>query len=295
MRQAVPDRVTAHRWPRRLFAALILGALFAELALLLLAHEAHVSRAHIEVEFSSENTIVQVFVECRVAYAFHGERAAGRSVDLGWLRKEDTLTFQVRSRKHIGFFALAYRRGSNSISLARRGSLGHLVAMPESRVVLDDSWTVGGEHLAALGCQRDSSALAFASPRARNWHEPAAERFELVTLLASVIAPSWAALGAAGLVAFAVAGRVSRGRWTQRTAAQAVFALAEIALALLASLAATSFSAVFSLCVVGGVGSLIAGAFWLLRDDLHRWTAPRRNPLSRTSTATRGTRTRVIK
>jgi hypothetical protein len=278
----VSDRVTGRRWSRRLLAALIVGALVAELALLLLAHEAHVGRAHIEVAFSSENTIVQVFVECRLAYTFRGERSIGRSVDLGWLKKEDILTFQVRSRKHVGYFALAYRRGSSWISLARRGSPEHLAAVPESRIVLVDSWSVGGEHLAELGCQRDSSHLAFASPRARDWQEAAARRFELVTYLASIIAPSWAALGAAGLVAFAVAGRVSRGRWTRRTATQALLALAEIALALLASLAAASFGAVFALCAVAGVGSLLGGVLWLLRDDVHRWTAHCRNGLGHT-------------
>jgi hypothetical protein len=285
--------VTGRRWSRQLSAALIVGALVAEVALLLLAHQSHVSRAHIEVEFSSENTIVQVFVECRLAYAFRGERAAGRSVDLGWLKKEDTLTFQVRSRKHVGYFALSYRRGSSSISLGRRGSLGHLAALPESRVLLGDSWSVGGEHLAELGCQQDSSHLAFASPRARDWQEGAAKRFELVTALASVIVPAWAVLGAAGLVAFVVAGRVSRGRWTQRTAMQALFALAEIALALLASLAAVGVRAVFAPCVVAGVGSLLAGALWLLRKDLPRSTAPRRNALGDTSTATRAMKTRT--
>jgi hypothetical protein len=253
---------------------LIVGALVGELALLVLAHEAHTSRARIEVAFSSENAIVQVFVECRLAYAFRGERAIGRTVDLGWLKKEDILTFQVRSRKHVGYFSLAYRRGSSWISLARRGSPGHLAAAPESRVVLVDSWSVGGEHVAELGCQRDSSHLAFASLRARNWQEAAARRFELVTSLASVIVPSWAALGAAGLVAFAVAGRVSRRRWTRRTAMQALLAVAEIALALLASLAAASFGAVFALCAVDGVGSLLASVLWLLRDDVHRWTGP---------------------
>lgn len=260
---------------RRLLAGVALLALLVECALLLLAHEAHASRTHIRVKLSAQNAIVQVFVECRLAYVFRGERVSHETVDLGWLKKEDTLTFQVRSRKHVASYALAYERGSEAIALTERGSLGQLVQIPESRAVFQDSWSVGGRRLGQFGCQEDAAHLAFASPTASNWHEPSAKRYELVTSLADVVPWVLASLGGLGLIFVALAGRIDGVRSKQRTAIQVLLALGELAVAVLASIATVDSRLVFVLCVAAGACSLLAVVLWLLKSDVHHSTAPR--------------------
>jgi len=267
------DRLRGSRPLRWLLATLILVALVLKLVLLFVAHEAHASRTRARVTFSAENAIVQVFVECRLAYSFTGERAGNKTIDLGWLKKQDTLTFQVRSRKHLGYFALSYRRGSSTIPIARRGSLGHPVAIPESRAADSDSWGVGGQHVGKVGCQKDFDHLAFANPHARNWSEGAAKRLESVTALAGLLTWVLAILGVVGLVAFSLVGQVWRGRSTARTVIRLLLALAEMAVVLVVPIAAEHFDLVFAPCVLIAVGSLIAALLWLLRDDMHRWTA----------------------
>lgn len=268
------DALRSNPLRRRLLAGVALLVLIAEGALLLLAHEAHASRTHIRVKFSAQNAIIQVLVECRLAYAFRGERVSEKTVDLGWLKKEDTLTFQVRSRKHVASYALAYERGSEATELTARGSLGQLVQVPESRAVFVDSWSVGGRHLGQIGCQEDAAHLAFASPTASNWHEPSAKRYEFVTSLSDVVPWVLASIGGLGLIAVALTGRIDGVRSKQRTTMQVLLALAELAVAVLASVATVDSRLVFALCVAAGACSLLAAMFWLLKSDVHRSTAP---------------------
>jgi hypothetical protein len=268
------DRLRANSPLRRLLAALIFAALVIELALLFFAHEVHAGRTHVRVTFSAENTIVQVFVQCRLAYSYREERARDQTVDLGWLENQDILSFQVRSRKHLGYFKLAYSRGSRTIPIARRGSLGHPVEIPESRAVNADSWGVGGQHVGASGCQKDVSHLAFADPHAGNWSNGAPRRLEAVTTLAGVFPRVLALLAVIGLLVLWFVGQVWRGRSNARTGIRVLLAFSELAVLLFISIAAQAFDVVFGLCVAIAIGSLVAALLWLLKEDIHRLSAP---------------------
>jgi AraC-like DNA-binding protein len=268
------DRLRANKALRWLLATLILVVLAVELALLFLAHEVHASRTHVQVMFSAENTIVQVFVQCRLAYSYREEHTSDQTVDLGWLKKQDILTFQVRSRKHLGYYELAYSRGASTIPIARRGSPGHPVEIPESRAVDSDSWGAGGQHVGASGCQKDVRHLAFADPHAGNWSDGTARRLETVTALAGVLPRILAVLAVIGLGALWVVGKVWPGRSNARTGIRVMLALAELAVLLSVPIAAQAFDVIFGVCVVIAVGSLLAALFWLLKEDIHRLTAP---------------------
>jgi hypothetical protein len=268
------ERLRTDKPLRWLLAAVILVALVVELALLFLAHEVHASRTHVRVTFSAENAIVQVLVECRLAFSFRGERASNQTIDLGWLEKQDVVTVQVRSRKHLGYYALSYSRGSTAIPIARRGSPGHPVEIPESRAVYADSWGVIGQHLGAIGCQKDVRHLAFADPHARNWSDGAARRLESVTTAAGLLPRILAILVLIGLGALWLVGQVWRGRSNARTGVRVLLAVAELAVLLLVSIAAQALNLVFGLCVVIAVASLMTALLWLLKEDIHRLTEP---------------------
>jgi hypothetical protein len=268
------DRLRSSRLLRWSLATLILVALVLQLSLLFLAHEAHAGRARVRVTFSAENAIVQVLVECRLAYSFRGERASNRTIDLGWLKTHDILTFQARSRKHLGYFELSYSRGTRATRIVRRGSPGHPGEIPESRAVYADSWGVGGEHLGAIGCQKDVRHLAFADPHARNWSDGAARRLESVTTVAALLPRILAILALVGLGALWLVGQVWRGRSNARTGVRVLLALAELAVLLFVSIAAQALDLVFALSVAIAVGSLVTALLWLLKEDIHRITEP---------------------
>jgi hypothetical protein len=268
------NRLRSNKRLRCLLAALILAALVVQLALLFLAHEVRASRTHVRVAFSAENVIVQVLVECRLAYSFRGERASNQTIDLGWLEKHDDVTFQVRSRKHLGYYALSYSRGSSTVPIVRRGSPGHPVEIPESRVVYADSWGVDGRHVAVIGCQKDVPHLAFADPHARNWSDGAAERSEWVTTVAGLLPWILAILALVGLAGLWLFGQVWRGRANARTGVKLMLAAAELAVLVFVGIAAQALDLVFGLCVAIAVGSLVLALLWLLKEDIHRLTAP---------------------
>jgi hypothetical protein len=265
LRQSAPLR-----W---LLAALILAALAAQAVSLPVAHEAKANRRHIQVVFSGERAIVQVFVECRLAYAFAGERA-DEHVDLGWLKNESIVTIQTRGRKQPGRLALAYQHGSVRVSVVGGDPAVAERALPADRAGLARSWRVGGhESFRDLGCQQDLPHFGFASASAPNWREASARSLSLVIAFAGAIPKVLAIFGLAWLLAAVFVGRARGERLRRRTAAGVLLVAAELVIELLGSIAANDFPLAFALCIVVGAGALVVLLLWLLRADIHRWTA----------------------
>jgi hypothetical protein len=265
LRQSAPLR-----W---LLATVILTALVAQAMSLLIAHEAKANRAHAQIVFSGEAAIVQVFVECRLAYAFVRERAEDEHVDLGWLKNESIVTVQTRGRKRRGHLALAYEQNSVSASLAGGGA-GE-PALPTNRAGPTTSWRVGGhQFLRDLGCQQDLPRhFRFASASAPNWTEASARSLGRVIAVAGAIPKVLAIFGLAWLLAAAFVGRTRGERLRRGTAAGVLLVAAEIAIEILGSVAANYFPLAFALCIFVGAAGLVLLLLWLLRADIHRWTA----------------------
>jgi hypothetical protein len=266
MRESAPLR-----W---LLSTVILTALVAQAMSLLIAHEAKANRAHVQVVFSGEAAIVQVFVECRLAYAFVGERAEGEHVDLGWLKNESIVTVQTRGRKRRGHLALAYKRNSVSVPLVV-GAAGE-PALPADRAGPASSWRVGGHQFLRgdLGCQQDlPHHFRLASASAPNWTEGSARSLGRVIAVAGAIPKVLAIFGLAWLLAAVFVGRTRGERLRRGTAAGVLLVAAEIAIEILGSIAANYFPLAFALCIVVGAGGLVLLLLWLLKADIHRWTA----------------------
>jgi hypothetical protein len=272
-RSATISRLRESAPLRWLLATVISTALVAQAMSLLIAHEAKANRAHVQVVFSGEAAIVQVFVECRLAYAFVRERAEGEHVDLGWLKNESIVTVQTRGRKRRGHLALAYEQNSVSASLAGGGA-GE-PALPTNRAGPASSWRVGGhQFLRDLGCQQDlPHHFRFASASAPNWTEGSAGSLSRVIVVAGAIPKVLAIFGLAWLLAAAFVGRTRGERLRRGTAAGVLLVAAEIAIEILGSIAANYFPLAFALCIVVGVAGLVLLLLWLLRADIHRWTA----------------------
>ncbi|HLB21772.1 MAG TPA: hypothetical protein VK605_06655 [Solirubrobacteraceae bacterium] len=265
LRQSAPLR-----W---LLATLIFAALVAQAVSLPIAHEAKANRRHIQVVFSGERAIVQVFVECRLAYAFAGERADDEHVDLGWLKNESIVTIQTRGRKRRGDLTLAYEHDSIPVSLVGDAAAAER-ALPADRAGPASSWQVGGhEPIRKLGCQRDLLHFGFASASAANWSETSAKSLGRVIAVADAIPKILGIFGLAWLFAAVFVGRARGVRLRRRTAAGVLLVAAELAIEVLGSIAANDFPLAFALCIVVGAGALVVLLLWLLRADIHRWTA----------------------
>lgn len=272
-RSATISRLRESAPLRWLLATVIFTALVAQAVSLLIAHEAKANRAHVQVVFSGEAAIVQVFVECRLAYAFARERAEGEHVDLGWLKNESIVTVQTRGRKRRGHLVLAYERNSVSASLA--GGAAGEPPLPADRAGPASSWRVGGhQFLRDLGCQQDlPHHLPFASASAPNWTEASARSLGRVIAVAGAIPKVLAIFGLGWLLAAVFVGRTRGERLRHRTAAGLLLLAAEIAIEILGSIAANDFPLAFALCIVVGAGGPVLLLLWLLRADIHRWTA----------------------
>jgi len=275
-RSATISRLRESARLRWLLATVISTALVAQAMSLLIAHEAKANRAHVQVVFSGEAAIVQVFVECRLAYAFVRERAEGEHVDLGWLKNESIVTVQTRGRKRRGHLALAYERNSVFASLAGAGGAAGEPALPTNRAGPASSWRVGGHQFLRgdLGCQQDlPHHLRLAGASAPNWTEASARSLGRVIAVAGAIPKVLAIFGLAWLLAAVFVGRTRGERLRRGTAAGVLLVAAEIAIEILGSIAANYFPLAFALCIVVGVGGLVLLLLWLLRADIHRWTA----------------------
>jgi hypothetical protein len=272
-RSTTIDRLRRSAPLRWLLAALILLALVAQAVSLPIAHEAKANRRHIQVVFSGERAIVQVFVECRLAYASAEERV-DEHVDLGWLKNESIVTIQTRGRKRPGRLALAYQTDSFRVPVVGDAAVAPERALPADRAGLAESWRVGGhESFRGLGCQRDVPHFAFASASAPNWREASASSLKLVIAFASAIPKVLAIFGLAWLLAAVFVARARGERLRRRTAAGVLLVAAELAIEVLGSIAANDFPLAFALCIVVGAGALVVLLLWLLRADIHRWTA----------------------
>jgi hypothetical protein len=259
---------------RLLLAAAIAAAFVAQLALLPIATEARANRAHVEVEFAAENAIVQVFVECRVAYVFDAEGPREEHVDLGWLKNEALLTFQTRGRTAPGYLALSYRDGSRVVPVVSGDAEADEAALPADRLAPAESWTVSGrQRFRAKTCQRDREHFDSASAYAPDWREGAAMSLGVVIAAANTVPLALAIFGLVWLVAAACLGQFRREQTDRRTAASTLIVLPQAALLLLAKLAPNDFPLAVALCTVIGAALLLAVVFWLLRPQIHRWTA----------------------
>jgi hypothetical protein len=259
---------------RSLFAAAIAAALVAQAALLPIAHEARANRAHVEVALAAENAIVQVFVECRLAYAFDAEGPSEEHVDLGWLKNEALLTFQTRGRTTPGYLALSYRDGSRVVPVVSGGVEADEAALPADRLAPAKSWTVSGrQRFRTKTCQWDREHFVSASAHAPDWREGAAMSLGVVIAAADTVPVALAIAGLGWLLAAAYLGRFQREQVDRRTAVRTLFALSQATLLLLVKLAPNDFPLAFALCTAIGAAWLVAVAFWLLREKIHRWTA----------------------
>jgi hypothetical protein len=259
---------------RLLLVAAIAAALVAQAALLPIAHEARANRARVEVDLAAENAIVQVFVECRLAYAFVAEGLNEGHVDLGWLKNEALLTFQTRGRTAPGYLALSYRDGSRVVPVVSGSAEADEAALPANRLAPAKSWTVSGrQRFRAKTCQLDRGHFDSATAHAPDWREGAAMSLGVVIAAADTVPVALAITGFAWLLAAAYLGQFRRRKIARGTAARTLFALSQAVLLLLVKLAPNDFPLAFALCTAIGAAWLLAVAFWLLRDKIHSWTA----------------------
>jgi len=253
---------------RRLLALVILVALVLDIGIFVVDGYAHVTRVPVKVDLAAEHEIVQVFVNCKLAYYSVG--TVHRSYDLRWLRKGDILTFQIRGLKRGGYYHLSFSDGARVVPVSSRGGPEKPVSIGAGEVGFAGSWTVDGRKLGEQGCQADASQqLAFAKPRAGQWQR-GSWVFAKVHSLAQMIPWLLAALGALAVATGALADRLHEQRARSGFPARVIFAAAGLAVAILSALATESFNAVFALCVAAGVGLLLMASVWLLKDDIRR-------------------------
>lgn len=258
---------------RRILALAIASALILDMSIFAVVGYAHITRTRVTIELRGEHEIVQVFVNCKLAYFRRTDGAFKHAVDLGWLAKEDVLTFQVRSQKRSGHLKLSFLHDGQRTLVFQRGSSAHLLLLGAGRVDVANSWTVGGRRIGSQGCQADApQRLAFATASAGPWKHSSAP-FGLAEALAGVIPWVLAIMGASVVVAGAIVDRTKVDRSTLGVLARSVVALAGISVAMVWAVATQSFSLAFGLCVAVGVVSLLATIAWLLGDDLRRLAA----------------------
>jgi hypothetical protein len=277
----VPKILKSHPVLRRGAVLLIVFAMVLDTAILAISAYARVARDHVTVTVAVEHEIVQVFVNCELAHPAFTDTPAGSVVlPLGWLDRGDIITIQVRGRKRPGFYLVSMQHGSQSEQIAQGAAPGQPQRFRSGRVIFASSLTAGGRRLGALGCQPDSSArLEFASTMAgtpARWGGGSRFPIDAAHALSPVVPLVLAVIGALGLIGGAVFGKVQHGASSRRTFAQVLAALIDILFLVLSVLATEDFSIALSLCVVAGVGSLLAVLVWLLVDDIRglclRWS-----------------------
>jgi predicted MFS family arabinose efflux permease len=94
-----------------------------------------------------------------------------------------------------------------------------------------------------------------------------------VIAVAGAIPKVLAIFGLAWLLAAVFVGRTRGERLRRGTAAGVLLVAAEIAIEILGSVAANYFPLAFALCIFVGAAGLVLLLLWLLRADIHRWTA----------------------
>jgi len=259
---------------RRLMALGIAAALVLDMSIFALVGYAHVTRTHVLVKVTSEHEIMQVFVNCRLAYYYRSELPVDRTIDLGFLEKEDVLTFQIRGQKHSGFLQLSYLHDDAPASIYRYGTAVHPLLLGAGRVAAAESWTVGGRRLGIEGCQADAPhPLAFATPDAGPWKHNTSLPLAFATSIGKIIPWILAILGATVVAVGAIADRIAGKGSNLGVVARGLLALTGVAVAVVWAVAVQNFSVAFGLCVGTGAASLLAAVVWLLADDICRLVA----------------------
>jgi hypothetical protein len=254
---------------RRILALIVALMAVADVAIFAVAGYAHTSRTHARLSISSDE-IVQVFVNCRLAYVYEKRGAATETPDLGWIAKSATLTFQVRSFQALGYYELAFSHDGHAVQVDARGTPSHNVLLPPTRVLFKRSFVAAtGARLGDQGCQKDASPqLAFAESAGGNWDSGTQEPFVLANAFAPVVPWALAVFGAIFLVVAAVLDRARQGHGP---IARIVAAVDMVSAA--SSLMAQDFALAAGLCIAAGIGSLLALFYWLLAEDLRRIVA----------------------
>jgi hypothetical protein len=261
--------MTSRQLARRAAALGIVVALVLDIGILVVDGYAQTTRTHVEVSVVAEHEIIQVFVDCKLAYVY-ASAAAPRHYDLGWLGDGDILTFQVRGLKRPGYYRLSFQHGSQRVLVSSRGQPGHPVSVGAGQVAVAGSWMVDGRKLGEQGCQADAPQhLTFATPNAGRWQK-SASLFGAAHSLARVIPWFLAVLGAIVVAGGALADRLREENARVGIVARSLFAAAGLAVGLLYTVATESVGVAFALCVGAGVGTLVIALFWLLRDDVRR-------------------------
>jgi hypothetical protein len=278
----MPNTLRRDPLRRRALALVVVLAIFLDAAVFAILAFEHRTRSHVQIAVLVEHEIVQVFVECRLVFPAYTANTAGpSSLDLGWLERGAIVTIQVRGRKPPGYYEVQLERGSQSETVARAGSFGHPVRIPSGRVDFARSFTAAGRDLGDLGCQSDSPVqLAFAADAAHasgRWNGGSGVVLDVANRLSPVVPWALALIGAVGLILAAVSGRVRGTGPSRRVLARGLGAVVDLVIALFWVLAARDFNVAFGLCVVAGIGSLLAVLWWLVLDDLRnvllRWSS----------------------
>jgi hypothetical protein len=263
------------KWPllRRRTLVVVCAIVIAPAAFALTSYE-RLTRGHIELYVLVSREIVQVFVNCQLVYpAYTGTTGGPASLDLGWLDREATVTVQVRGRIRPGYYEVTLARGSRSELLASAGRFGDPVQVPSGRVTFDRSFTAGGRLLGGIGCQDAPLRFAFAAAAARTprqWSGHSNVAFELANALWPLMRCALALIGAGGLIAAALLGRVRGASSTHGALVGWLVAAAELVLALVTAIATHNFNTAFDVCTGIGACCLTGLGGWLLSGDIRQ-------------------------
>jgi hypothetical protein len=254
-------------------ALLVFAVAVADVAIFAVAGYARTSLTHVRLSISSDEEIVQVFVNCQLAYLDNGQSPAAETPDLGWIAKSDIVTFQVRSLQAPGYYQVAFSHDSHTVQVQARGMPSDHVLLAQDRVVYKSSFVAAtGAPLGGLGCQTDASPqLAFADSSAGGrWGGGPQAAFVVADTLARIVPWVLAVFGAIFLVFVAVFDRVKQGHGpTVRIVVAAIDTIFFVVL----SLWAQDFVVAAAFCIAAGIGALLAGLYWLLAEDLRRIAA----------------------
>jgi hypothetical protein len=257
---------------RRLLALLVVAVAVADVAIFMVVAHAR-TLTHVKLSIAGDEEVVQVFVGCKLAYVYQGRGQAVETPDLGWIAKSDILTFQVRSLQALGYYQLAFSHDAHTVQVQARGMPSEHVLQAEDRVIYKSSFVAAtGAPLGKLGCQKDASpllALAESPSSHGRWDRGPQTAFAAASALEPIVPRALAVVGAVFLIGAAVLGRAKQGHGP---IARIVFAVVDVVLAM-SSLVAQDFALAAALCIVAGIGSLVAVLYWLLVEDLRRIAA----------------------
>jgi hypothetical protein len=253
---------------RRIMAIAIALAVVVDVLIFIAVGYAHLTRTHVTIRVTDDNEIVQVFVNCRLAAVYRHEGLTVASEDLGWLRTDDIVTFQVRGWRSVGYYELSLDHDSVVERIGAQGTATQAAVIAPDRVVFASSTTASGRRLGGSGCQSDTpTPLPFATSTAGGWGGARGVPLELAAKLAPIIPWMLAFVGALVLAVVAIRDWRRSHRLRRVTVAQTVFAMLGATVSV-ASVTSSDFGLAFAVCVAAGACSLAIASYRLMADDL---------------------------